>query len=242
MRFCVELGIKNPYITKEKNKMIMHIMKLLFENVDSKKYMQLYEDEENKEKNFTFSTYLGRGVKFNRENIFVPEQKILLNFSTSDVSEGILFYNSFVENIGLEIPIEDNLVTIESIREGNVGLIEENVIFSTNSPIVVRQHDGDNNETWYHDLNTKEGYEIFIENLRWQLRNNLKNVKENDIEDVKVKILENKIVKIKHYGIVIPSNLALINITAKAYIIDYLYKSGVGSRRSQGFGYLNIEQ
>ncbi len=241
MRFCVELILENPYITKEKNKMIMHILKLLFEKTNSDYYMELYDEVENKEKNFTFSTYLGKGVKFNRDSIFIPDQKILLNFSTYDLSEGILFYNSFVTNLGLEIPVYRNTVTINSIKKGRMGLIEEDIILSTASPIIVREHSGDNEKTWYHDIGDDRGFEIFKENLNWQLVSNLKGVNKKDIKELRVKVLKNKIVNIKHYGIVIPANLAVLNISAKAYIIDYLYKAGIGSRRSQGFGYLNIE-
>lgn len=241
MRFCVELLLENPKISKEKNKMVMHLMKILFENTDKRMYEELYKTEENKEKNFTFSTYLGRNVKFKRETIYIPDQKIILNFSTYDVSEGILFYNSFVKNLGLEIPVENNFITINSIKQGEIDYIKEDIIFSTNSPIVVREHKGNNEKTWYHNLSDEKGYEVFIENLKWQLKSNLKDISQEDINSIEVQILDNKMVNIKHYGITIPSNLAKINISAKAYIIDYLYKAGIGSRRSQGFGYLRIE-
>lgn len=240
MRFCVELALENPYITKEKNKMIMHVLKLLFESTDSDKYQEMYEQKKNNEKNFTFSTYLGRGVKFNREDIYLPDKKILLNFSTYDISEGILFYNSFVENIGLEIPVENNIITINKVKKLNMGLIEENILFSTSSPLVVREHSGDNKKTWYYDISNEKGFEVFKENLRYQLKSNIENIKDKDIDEIQIKVLKNKLVKIKHYGITIPANLAIINVNAKAYIIDYLYKAGIGSRRSQGFGFLNI--
>lgn len=241
MRFCVELLINNPIIPKEKNKMIMHIIKLLFENTNKSMYEKLYEKENNREKDFTFSTYLGKNVKFNKDTISIPDKKIILNFSTYNPKEGILFYNSFVQNIGLEIPIKKNLITINNISQGHMGYIEENTIFKTSSPIVVREHKNDNKKTWYHNLNTKEGYDIFINNLKWQLKSNLSSIKSEDIDEIDIDILSNKIVNIKHYGITIPSNLAIIKIRAKYYIIDYLYNSGIGSRRSQGFGYLDIK-
>ncbi len=240
MRFCVELLLKNPRISKEKNKLISHIMKLLFQHTDPRAYSGLYELEENKEKDFTFSTYLGRGAKFNRDDIFIPEQKIILNFSTYDIGEGILFYNSFVNSIGLELPIEDNIITVNEIRKSSMGAIEEDIVFVSKSPIVVREHRGDNKTTWYHDLSSQEGYEVFMENLAWQLKTNLDNIALEDIDSMKVEILDHKMVKVKHYGITIPSNLVSIRVLAKAYIVDYIYKAGLGSRRSQGFGYLDI--
>jgi len=47
-------------------------------------------------------------------------------------------------------------------------------------------------------------------------------------------------VRVKHYDIVIPANLAIIEIQAKPYLLDYFYKAGVCSQRSSGFGMLDL--
>ena len=63
---------------------------------------------------------------------------------------------------------------------------------------------------------------------------------EYDFKDLKITILKNKIVKVKNYNIVIPSNISILEIQSKPYILDYLYKSGIGSKNAQGFGMVDI--
>ena len=119
-------------------------------------------------------------------------------------------------------------------------IVDDEVIFKTLSPIVVRDHKGNNNETWYYSLNDKEGKEIFEENIKYQLLEEFGKERKLDIDEVKVEILNSKEVKVKHYGIEVLSNICRLEIEAKPYILDYLYKAGCGGRRSQGFGMLDL--
>ena len=51
---------------------------------------------------------------------------------------------------------------------------------------------------------------------------------------------QNKKTVAKNYGINVQCNLCVIKIIAKSFILEHLYKSGVGSYKSQGFGLLDI--
>lgn len=240
MRFKVDYSMANPKLPKDKNIIFMSQMKMLFENTSKEVYLTMYEGEKNKVKDFTFSLFLGKGVEFLREEIVVPDQKIILNFSTSSLEEGILFYNSYIDNLGLEIPIKNNTLTIEDInliRENPI--MDEEIIVRSLSPICVREHrQNDNSKTWYHNLATREGQEILLENLKYQIKDKFPNIKREDLDGIKIEVVENKLVKIKHMDIVLPSNIGILKIRARSYILDYIYASGLGSRRGQGFGYL----
>lgn len=241
MRFCTKFNLKNETLPKDKNRVFMHIMKKLFEEVDEETYKSLYELEVTRQKNFTFSLYLGNNASFLREEIQIPDRRVLLNFSTSDISLGILYYNSFVLNKGRLFETKENELEI-----GRTSLVREKiidrdtVIFKTLSPIVVREHSGDNKETWYHDIKTEEGLKIFYNNLRYQLMGEFKNIPSSDLDSINIHILDSKIVSIRHYDIQIPSNISTFKISAQPYILDYLYKSGIGSKKSSGFGLLEI--
>jgi len=47
-------------------------------------------------------------------------------------------------------------------------------------------------------------------------------------------------VKVKNYGIEVHSNIGKIRIKAQPYILDYLYKAGIGGKRGSGFGMVDI--
>lgn len=119
-------------------------------------------------------------------------------------------------------------------------IADDYAVFSTMSPIVVRDHRGDNEKTWYYSLNEEEGKEIFIKILRYQLLDSFGEERRLDIEEVKFQVLRSKEVKVKHYGIEILSNICTLKINAKPYILDHLYKSGIGSKKSGGFGMVDL--
>lgn len=166
---------------------------------------------------------------------------MILNYSTYDTKDGIMFYNSFLKNKGLKYPIKDNELTINRInlvREKTI--IDDEAIFTTLSPISVREHNGDNKKTWYHSLTEKEGQAVFMNNLKYQLLDYFGEERLLDINEVEFEVLKNKEVKVKHYGIEVLANICTLKMRAKPYILDFLYKGGIGSQRSSGFGMVDL--
>lgn len=241
MRISQELLLSKNRIDKDKNKIIMHIIKLLMEKESTGTFKELYEKNISNPKDLTFSMYLGKGVKFLRDEIEIPSQKIIVNFSTSDPVVGISLYNSFVKHKGLEIPIKNNTILINRINlVKSRPITKEKVRFITKSPLVVRSHNGNNKETYYHSLSKKNGQKVFLENLKHQIKDKYSDISKNDLEDIKLNILWNKDVKVKHYGIVISSNICEFEIEARTYILEEIYLNGAGGRKSQGFGYIDL--
>ncbi|WP_353097514.1 CRISPR-associated endoribonuclease Cas6 [Tissierella praeacuta] len=241
MRYNVELILSNENIPKDKNRIILSFLKHIYESYDKNYYESLYEAEENKRKNFTFSLYMPN-CKFTKEEIIIPEKKIILNFSTSDMKDSIFFYNAILANRGKSYNIKGNSITVRNINiNKEKPITDDYAVYSSMSPIVVREHKGDNKKTWYYSLNEEKGEEIFINNLRNQLLDNFGEERKLDIEEIKVEVLErSKEVKVKHYGIEVLSNICKIKVQAKPYILDYLYKAGIGSRKSSGFGMVDL--
>ncbi|NBI06185.1 CRISPR-associated endoribonuclease Cas6 [Senegalia massiliensis] len=241
MRFTVELELEKDRISKDKNRIILSLFKKAFSFYDKKYYKELYESKENKMKDFTFSLYMG-SCTFLREEILIPEKKISLNFSTYNNKDGIMFYNSFLALKSKKINIQNNTITVKRINMVREKYITSNeVIFKTLSPIVVREHYGDNSKTWFHSLKDKKGQEVFKNNLKYQLEKELGKEALVDIKNIEFTPANTmKMVKVKNYGIEIHSNIGKIKIKAKPYILDCLYKSGASSLKSSGFGMLEI--
>ncbi|MBM7616005.1 CRISPR-associated endoribonuclease Cas6 [Alkaliphilus hydrothermalis] len=243
MRFSVELILENEALPKDKNRIILSIMKSCFSSYNQEYYQRLYEEKEskNKIKDFTFALYM-QNCRFTKDEIIIPDKKVILNFSAYSPEDGIMFYNSFLTNKGKKQTIHNNIITI-----GKMTLVKEKpiydqqVIFKTLSPIVVREHGGDNKKTWYHSLETEEGQAIFMENLKYQLSDVFGERGLLDFEDIKVEVDSDiRKVKVKNYGIEVHSSIGKIRIKAQPYILDYLYKAGIGSKRGSGFGMVDI--
>lgn len=240
MRFNVELLLDNEIIPKDKNRIIISLLKHNFNSYDKEYYKKQYEENHNKSKSFTFSLYMGT-CKFLREEIVIPEKKIILNFSTNDIEDGIMFYNAFLKNKGLEYPVKNNTIKISRINLNKEKLVvEDQAIFKTMSPIVARQHSGNNKKTWYYSLNEEKGRQVFFNNLKLQLQDAFTESRKSDFEEIDFNLINNKDVKIKNYGIEVLGNVCIFKMKAKPYILDYIYKSGVGSQRNSGFGMLDL--
>nr|WP_300005996.1 CRISPR-associated endoribonuclease Cas6 [Tissierella sp.] len=240
MRLSLEILIEKERIHKDKNRMFTSLIKYSLEQYDKNFYESQYEKEPNKVKSFTFSIYM-RNCVFEKEQIFIPDKKIILNFSTNSIEDSIYFYNSFLGQKGKSYEIKENTMTINKINFLKERPIIDYVYeYKTMSPIVVSDHSGSNHETWYYSLNEEKGKERFIENLKYQLIEEFSENRILDIEEVKFQVLRNKEVKVKHYGIEILSNICTLKIQAKPYILEFLYKSGIGSRRAQGFGMVDL--
>ena len=240
MRFGTEIDLENETIDKDKNRIMISLLKNCYNSYSQEYFNKLYEETPNKRKSFTFSIYMG-DCEFLREEILIPDKKIYLNFSTSDIEDGIMFYNSILTNKGREFSIKDNTLKIGKIsmlKEKNIYSNE--AIFKTMSPIVAREHKGNNSKTWYHSLNYLKGKETFMDNLKYQLIGEFGESRILDIKEMEAEILFNKEVKVKHYGIEVLSNLCRIKITAKPYILGYIYKAGIGSMKSAGFGMVDL--
>ena len=240
MRFSVELLLDQETIPKDKNRIILSLLKHNFSSYDEEYYSEIYEEGKNKTKDFTFSLYMG-GCKFLREEIIIPEKKLILNLSTYSAEEGIIFYNSFLRNKGLKYPIKNNTMNINRINLVKEKTIcADEVIYKAMSPIVARSHSGDNKKTWYYSLNDKKGEEVFASNLKYQLRDAFGEDRILDFEELEIEVLHNKEVKVKNYGIEVLGNVCRLKIKGKPYILDYLYKAGIGSQKSSGFGMVDL--
>lgn len=241
MRYNIELILSNENIPKDKNRIILSLLKHIYESYDKEYYKSLYEESPNMMKSFSFSIYMPN-CSFGREEITIPNKKIFLNFSTEDMKDGIYFYNAALASRGKPYEIKGNTITINKINMNKEKIItDEYAIYSSMSPVVVREHKGNNHKTWYYSLDEDKGREIFFDNLKYQLLDRFGEERRLDIEELEFQVLRNKEVKVKHYGIEVLSNICKLKIQAKPYILDYLYKSGIGSRRSGGFGMLDLE-
>jgi len=238
VRFLVELSLAHSLISKDKNRIIISLLKSCFEGYSKDYFDELYNTPHSKD--FSFSIFLGMDAKFQREHIEIPSKKILLNFSAYEAYDGMMFYNSILNKLGESFNYGDNTIKIEKINiKREKPITSDRVRFKTLSPIVAREHESDNKKTWYHSLSDEKGRDIFIRNLKSQLIEKFGEGCRYDLEDISLKF-KTKEVKVKNYSIEVLGNIGEIEVNAKPYILDYMYKGGAGSKRNAGFGLLDI--
>lgn len=239
MRIIAEFLLDKNSIDKDKNRIFISILKNSLENYDRTCYERLFKSGSVR-KSYTFALYL-KGAKFTRNEIVIPGEKIIFKISTANLEDAIHFYNAFLKNINKSYNVKGNVLKLNKVNvEKEKKIYDNQALFTCLSPISVRKHEGDNKKTWYFSLNEEEGRTLFLSNLKIQLLEEFGQDRIFDIEEIKMHVMTNKEVKVKNYGIEVLGNLCKLNIYAKPYILDYIYKAGVGSQRSSGFGMLDL--
>ena len=242
MRFSIDVDLLQEEIPKDYRKMIVSFFKKAFEDSNPEYYKKQYVNEENKMKEFVFSVFMERpDIKKDNENISVPDKRIKIFFSSYNPEDGLNIYNALMLKQDKIYKYKDFQICPRHIRLVREKTIRGNeVTFKTLSPVVIKEHKGDNKTTWYHKLDSEAGREQFGINLKNQLKVGLGKGCISDYDEIRYEVIKNKELKIKHYDIIVNCNMAEIKFNAKPYILDYLYKAGVGSNRSRGFGCLDI--
>jgi len=210
-------------------------------NTDSKK--KYYHENDPIKKAFTFSVFLDR-PKFYKDYIELKQNKIDLYFSTYSYEIGIDYYNALIKMLNYAYPLQDDnyliLKNVASIKEANIK--QDSILIKTMSPILARKHDKNRNYDTYL-LPSQEG---FIEEMRNNISVALESLDLNDLkEDVQsfelIDIGKGKEVKVLFYGHKVLGLIGNYFLKGTPRLLEFVLKSGIGSRTSSGFGMFDVE-
>lgn len=239
MRISVEFLLEEDRIDKDKNRIFISILKNCLNSYDENIYKRFFESGAIR-KSYCFALYM-KDAEFMRDKIIIPGKKIIFNLSTADLADAIHLYNALVQNMRKTFKVKENVLYLNRINiEREKKIYDNQAVFISLSPIISRSHTGNNKKTWYYSLNDEEGKTLFLDNLKIQLLEEFGQERILDIDEVKIDILSNKEVKVKNYGIEVLGNLCKLIIYAKPYLLEYIYRSGVGGHKNSGFGMLDL--
>lgn len=239
MRFRVDIDVNKTEIPKDYSRMLLSFIKNWINKSNPDFFEKTYGSRASVRKDFTYSAYLGK-CKFLFNTIGLEQKKIQMTVSSFDPVLGIELYNALLFGKNRSYSYKDVELTLRRIDLQHEKMItQDEAVFKTRSSIVVREHNRETNKDWFYSLSEEKGRQLFLENLKIQLHEVFPN-EEGAIADINVEILRNKEVKVKHYDIEVLSNICVFRIKAKSFINEYLYKAGIGSMKSTGFGMLDI--
>jgi len=241
MRFCLEFDLEHNEIPLDYRSCILSYFKNAFLNYDKDIYEKLYHNDNPIIKPFTFSVYLGK-ADFGYKIISLNDKRIKLNFSTSNPEYGINFYNAMLKMRFISYPFGSNSINMQKFNIVKEKIITQNhVLVKTMSPVVLRKHDREKNFDTYYGFN-EDGY---LDVLRMNIFSSAKNFFDfdikADIDQLEIIPIEIKETKVFYHGHKIKGSLGKFVILGKTYLLDYLVKAGIGARRSQGFGMVDLE-
>ncbi len=108
-------------------------------------------------------------------------------------------------------------------------------MFYTLAPIVIRNH---KDKSKYITPTDKEFSASFTNTLeeQWNMYHN------SDMGNVSFRIIKYNKVAMTHYGGLVLGFTGLITLEAEPTVLEFFYKSGIGYRRSNGFGFIEVDR
>lgn len=241
MRFSLTLQIKESVFPIEYRKVILSYIKNAISKCnDGKYYEEFFKDT--KQKDYCFSVILPK-AKFTSDEILLDRDEIKINFSTNNkFNIGFILYNAFIAQKNKPYPLPNgNFMTLKSItNQKEEELYNNKAIFKTSlgSGLCVRDHHREENKDIYYVYNDEE----FREKLNIVLINQLLKAGFTKLEakEVKINPIQCKKVVVKHYRRYIDITTGIFEVQGNNKILQYFYNSGMGSRKSMGFGMVDL--
>lgn len=202
----------------------------------------LYENG-SQPKDFCSSVYFVPNVQIGKEDIILYSKRLVIYITSPDTLMGIHLSNAFIPRRYKWVPLADcnNRLRIISISKMQEKSITSNTIeFKILSPIVIRDHNRELKIDWYYTFEDECFDAILKRNLQAELHNRFGRNIDTDIAALKIQPVNVKKTVVKHYGIYIPGTIGNFILEGERYLLEYIYKAGLGSKRSLFFGCLDI--
>lgn len=239
MRFKIELELENEKLPLDYRPGIISLFKHSLNIYEKGNHFDNYY-EAGKEKPFTFAVGIPNS-KFTKEMILVPNRKINITFSTSDIGTGIVFFNSLSMQKNKSYPLAyENAMIIKNISvEKEFPIITDSINVTFKSPLCVREHNKENNKDIYYSYE-KEGFdEAFNKVLKLQIVKS-NNLPEAILDGFSIMPISCKRTVVRHHSQFIEATVGIFSLTGNIALLNYLYTNGIGSRKSSGFGMFEV--
>lgn len=250
MRIKLHFELENKTINKDYRALILSFIKNNLEKNFNESYKEIY-GEKPTVKFFTFSVYLPK-PKIEKEKIELDRNYFNVLFSIYDNKQFIEFYNSFNsmiiknENKENSYPLKNNKMRLKNITTINEKIISSNrAIIKFLSPLVLRRHEEiainekRKGKDIYFDFNDSD----FNEQINYSVTRLIKDLKLNEVNsNIKLKPYNNLARKtvVSFKNILINSSIGEYILEGDSELLNILYKTGIGSRRSEGFGMFEV--
>lgn len=241
MRFYLTLKLEKNEFPLDYRRVILSYIKNAISSCNDGKYYDVYF-KDTTQKDYCFSVVLPK-PKYEKNKIVLDNDEIKILFATDDKNKtGLILFSAFIAQKSNKFSIpNNNSMTLKSIsNQKQQEITNSKVIFKTSkgSGICVRDHNKESNIDKHYIFNDEK----FQEKFKIVMKNQLINAgfAEQEIDNLKINPIQCKKVVAKHYNSYIDSTIGMIEMQGNSKLLQYLYNTGVGSRKSAGFGMVDL--
>lgn len=236
MLINLSIQLTEPVLPKDNRPSFVSFIKNAFMAYDKSFYDKYYSEATTSNgKNFCFAIKMSQPV-FCEDKIQLQNNLIFLTISTSDAVVGIDIYNALCYQRDKLFPLPaGNSMVLKTVRLMNhKPVMSSSITIQMRSPLIVRTLDrSDRRYLSYDDEKFQECFQKSITSYVQKMGMNI---------DSKVTItpVSPKKTVMKNFGHYMTGNLGTYTLTGHPLLLNLLYQSGIGARRSEGFGLFGI--
>ncbi len=241
MRFKLDFTIDRSELNADYRRCILSFIKHSLEHSVNGDLLERYYKDTNT-KDFSWTMIVSK-PQFTKEKFQFADNKFALVFSTDDSKQtGMYLMLAFLNQKNKRYPVEDgNYFTLKNIVQLDQKTIKGTTVRFVTMPgssLVVREHDRETNRDTYYSCED-EGYSNKLEQaLKTQAE--MAGFLETAVESIKLHSVAGRKVVVKHYGIYLDATIADFTVSGENRVLQYFYQNSACSRRSSGFGMLDI--
>ncbi len=236
MRYKLFFELENKDMSIQYRKSVLSFFKKSLSEHDNEIYEKLYHAKDPIIKPYTFSVFF-KDSEFKENRIIVNSKQMELNISIADYEIAVILYNAFNHQRNKIFHLEHNSMTLKNIvliQEKQINTEEITIKFM--SPLIVRQRE--NEKDYYFSV---EG-EKFLETLKINIKEQLKltNYSMDIVDSIKLEKVNGRKTVVKFYEKQMEGSIGTFKLFGNKELLNFLYRAGIGSRRSSGFGMFEI--
>lgn len=236
-QYKLTFALEKNRLPREMDRLVVSFLKASAQACSQDFYERLYDKSKSIIKSYTFSYYLP-GAQFRKEEIELEGKTFSLFFSDADQQELLLFFNGFQLMKSKKYPMNENSMTLVSIRMQPLSEIREReIVVRMQSPLLVRNHNSESNTDIYYTCESDEFERALRENINIYLsRMGVDAV----ADDFSIQTIKGKKVVVPIFGRNTDATLGIFKITGSCQLLNLLYQAGMGVRRSEGHGKFEV--
>lgn len=241
MRFKLDFIIDRSELNADYRRCILSFIKnSLAQSVNGNLLECYYHDTNTKDFSWTM---IVRKPQFTKEKFRFADGKFSLVFTTDDRGKtGFYLMLAFLNQKNKRYPAEEgNYFTLKNIVQLDQKEIRGTTarfVSMPGSSIVVREHDRETNRDTYYSCED-EGYADRLEQaLKTQAE--MAGFSEEAVGSIKLHLVQGRKIVVKNYGVYLDATIADFTVSGENEILKYFYLNGACSRRSAGYGMLDL--
>lgn len=237
--FQLKLSFKteNNILPKSLDQSIVSFLKATAQSVSQDFFDELYDKSKSIIKSYTYAYYLP-GAKFQGNQIILSNNGFTMFFSGYRMEDMMRFYNGFIKMKNQKYSLSNNSMTLTHVDMQELKEIKEHeIIIKMQSALIVRQHNAETNQDIYYTCEQEGFSEALRENIDFFIKQMNLNISTEGFSILPVKA---KKVVVPIFGRNTDGNLGVFKLTGSSELLNLLYLSGLGCRRSCGHGKFEI--